>query len=197
MSVSSGQSTSLSLLQRVRDRDLEAWQRLLRLYGPLVDYWSGHWGVRGADAEDVRQEVFQAVAGKLESFRLGQPGVSFRSWLRGIARHKLLDYVRRRQSQPAAQGGTEAQIWFRQVPGDEGADLDDSPEQVTGLYHRALELVRSEFEERTWQAFWRAAVEGHTVALIAADLAVSPAAVRQAKSRVLRRLKEEVGDLIA
>ena len=25
---------------------------------------------------------------------------------------------------------------------------------------RAVELVRGEFEERTWQAFWRVAVDG-------------------------------------
>jgi RNA polymerase sigma-70 factor (ECF subfamily) len=59
-----------------------------------------------------------------------------------------------------------------------------------------MELVRSEFEAKTWQAFWRAAVDGHPVDMIAADLGVTPAAVRKSKSRVLRRLKEEIGDLI-
>jgi DNA-directed RNA polymerase specialized sigma24 family protein len=72
----------------------------------------------------------------------------------------------------------------------------DPPEEVSDLYHRALELVRSEFEARTWQAFWRATVDGQRVDLIAADLGVTTAAVRKSKSRVLRRLKEEVGDLI-
>jgi len=60
-----------------------------------------------------------------------------------------------------------------------------------------LELVRGEFEERTWQAFWRAAVQGQAPADIATDLGMSPAAVRKVKSRVLRRLREELGDLIA
>jgi RNA polymerase sigma-70 factor (ECF subfamily) len=73
---------------------------------------------------------------------------------------------------------------------------EDAPEDLTGLYHRALELVRGEFEERTWQAFWRATVEGHAPADIAADIGVTPAAVRKAKSRVLLRLRQEVGDLI-
>ena len=62
---------------------------------------------------------------------------------------------------------------------------------------RALDLVRAEFEGRTWQMFWRSAVDGHAVAAIARDLGASAAAVRQAKSRVLRRLKSELGDLIA
>lgn len=55
-------------------------------------------------------------------------------------------------------------------------------------------MVRSEFEDRTWQAFWRVAVEGHATAEVAADLGITANAVRQAKSRVLRRLRQELGD---
>jgi RNA polymerase sigma-70 factor (ECF subfamily) len=56
--------------------------------------------------------------------------------------------------------------------------------------------VRDEFEERTWQAFWLTAVEGRPADDVAADLGVSAAAVRKAKSRVLHRLKEELGELL-
>jgi RNA polymerase sigma-70 factor (ECF subfamily) len=73
---------------------------------------------------------------------------------------------------------------------------EEPAEEVASLYHRALELVRGEFEERSWQMFWRVAVDGHEVGAIAADLGVSPAAVRKAKSRVLLRLRQEVGELI-
>jgi RNA polymerase sigma-70 factor (ECF subfamily) len=189
--------TSLTLLQRARANDQEAWQRLTRLYAPLIGYWCQQRGVRGTDAEDVCQDVFQAVAAGLAGFRRDRPGDTFRGWLRGITRNKLLDYYRRRNHVPEAQGGTDANRQLQQVPDPEPADADDPPDQLSGLYHRALELVRSEFEERTWQAFWRAAVDGHTPADIAADMGVSAAAVRKAKSRVLRRLKEEVGDIIA
>jgi RNA polymerase sigma-70 factor (ECF subfamily) len=41
-----------------------------------------------------------------------------------------------------------------------------------------------------------AAVEGQAPAEIAADLGMTAAAVRKAKSRVLLRLREEIGDLI-
>jgi RNA polymerase sigma-70 factor (ECF subfamily) len=69
-------------------------------------------------------------------------------------------------------------------------------EELTRLYARALELVRSKFEARTWRAFWRVAVEGQAPAEIAADLGMTAAAVRKAKSRVLLRLREEIGDPI-
>jgi len=57
-------------------------------------------------------------------------------------------------------------------------------------------LVRSEFEERTWRAFWMTVVEGRTPAEIAVEMEVTPTAIRMAKSRVLRRLKETFGDMI-
>ena len=60
---------------------------------------------------------------------------------------------------------------------------------------RAVELIRGEFEERTWQAFWRVAVEGQAAKDVAKDLGVTASAVRLAKSRVLRRLREEMEGL--
>ena len=64
-----------------------------------------------------------------------------------------------------------------------------------GLFGRALELIRGEFEERTWQAFWLTAVEDRAAGDVALELGMSPGAVRVAKSRVLRRLREELGEI--
>jgi RNA polymerase sigma-70 factor (ECF subfamily) len=192
---SSDRPTSLTLLERVRDRDEDAWRRLVDLYRPLVAHWCGHWGVRAQDADDVLQDVFQAVATSLDNFRRDRPGDTFRGWLRGITRNKLLDHLRRRDKQPEAQGGTDAQFRLLQVPEQ---DLPvETEEQMSALYHRALELVRGEFEPRTWEAFWRSAVDGQPVATVGADLGMTPAAVRKAKSRVLYRLRQEVGDLLS
>lgn len=187
------QPTSFSLLERARRKDEEAWQRLVFLYSPLVTAWCGRWHVRGQDAEDVSQEVFRAVASSLDVFRRDRPGDTFRGWLRGITRNKLLDNLRIRQRQPQAAGGTDAHLHLQQMPEPELPD--DTEEDLRGLYHRALDLVRVEFEPRTAEAFWRVAVAGHSPALIAAELGMTPAAVRKAKSRVLFRLRQEVGDL--
>jgi len=83
------------------------------------------------------------------------------------------------------------------VADSEGAPAeDDSPTELEGLHRRALELVRGQVEERTWQAFWLTTVEGKSPADVAPILGVSPTTVRTAKSRVLRRLKEQFGELI-
>lgn len=187
-------STSLTLLERIRNRDEDAWRRLLHLYAPLVDRWCVHQGVRAGDLDDLRQEIFQSVAADLTRFRRDRPGDTFRGWLRVIARHRICDYFRRRRDQAEAQGGTDAQIRLQHVADQELPE--DSENDLGDLYVRALELVQSEFEPQSWTAFWRCALDGHSPADVAADLGMTPAAIRKAKSRVLRRLRQEVGDLV-
>src|SRR5688572_8299223 len=87
--------TSLTLLQRLRANEPEAWHVMTRLYTPLLHHWCGRRGVRGPDAEDVAQEVLRAAAAGMDRFRREQPGDSFRAWLRGITRNALSDYFRR------------------------------------------------------------------------------------------------------
>jgi RNA polymerase sigma-70 factor, ECF subfamily len=190
-------STSLSLLERVRHQDSQAWQRLVYLYTPLVHHWCQSWGLFGPDADDVRQVVFQSVATGLANFRRERAGDTFRGWLRVITRRKLLDHRQRRERQPIAEGGSTALQRLEQVAQPEPDEADDPPAEVKRLYHRALELIRSQFEERTWQAFWRVVIEDHSPTEVAVDMGITANAVRQAKSRVLRRLKEEMGELIA
>jgi RNA polymerase sigma-70 factor (ECF subfamily) len=186
----------MTLLARVRSRDEEAWQRLVKLYAPLVYYWCQAWGVRGQDADDVVQEVFSGVSTGLANFRRDRPGDTFRGWLRGITRNKLLVHCQKRSQESPASGGTDAYRRLLEVPQSE--ELPAAPDEdleETRLFCRGLELVRAEFEPRTWQAFWRSAVEGESPTDIAAELGVTPAAIRKAKSRVLRRLREEIGDV--
>lgn len=190
--------TSLTLLQRLRDNDSEAWRVMVQLYTPLVNYWCGRGGVRGADAEDIVQEVFRVAATRLETFRRDQPGDSFRGWLRGVTRNMILRHFQNDARNPKGSGGSDALARLQQVTteGDSNFEGDDPVEELDGLRRRALELVRSEFEERTWRAFWQTVVDGRSPVDIAADMGVSAAAVRMAKSRVLHRLKEEFGELI-
>ena len=99
--------------------------------------------------------------------------------------------------EPLGAGGTEAQLRFSRLPEAPLAEEDSSEESSDrGLFGRALELVRGEFEERTWRAFWLTAVEDRVPGDVATELGMSPGAIRVAKSRVLRRLREELGELL-
>lgn len=189
-------STCTSLIGLVRIRDAEAWRRLVRVYSPLVYRWCRNAGVAADDTPDVVQEVFASVLQSLDHFHDTGVSGSFRAWLRGITRHRVLDHFRRRRATPPAQGGTGAQAVLHQVPAaGDPPDIGEESEADDSLWHRALELVRAEFTDRTWQAFWLAGVERRVPAHVALDLGISVAAVYQAKSRVLRRLREELDGL--
>ena len=189
-------STSISLIARVQARDPEAWQRLIDLYGPLVYGWCRQSGLQAEDAADVVQEVFCAVAGHVARFRRERPGDSFRAWLRTIARNKLCDHFRRLGRQPQARGGTTAQQNLAQIaqPDPDWLLPEDGRAAEGDLWHRAMELVRAEFEPRTWEAFWRLAIERRSGAEVARELGITLPAAYQAKYRVLKRLRRELDE---
>jgi RNA polymerase sigma-70 factor, ECF subfamily len=191
-------TTPRSLLERLKASDEPAWDRLVTLYAPLVVHWCRKSDLSEQDAADVVQEVFQAVAAHIKSFRKERPGDTFRGWMRTIARNKVRDHYRKLGREPGGVGGTEAHMWFSQLPEAREPEGDSSTPDETeqSLFARALDLIRNEFEDRTWQAFWRTTVETQPPKDVASELGMSPGAVRVAKSRVLRRLREELGDLI-
>jgi RNA polymerase sigma-70 factor (ECF subfamily) len=185
-------ATPLSLLQRARGKDEQAWHRLVGLYRPLVLFWCSRGRVASGDLEDVAQEVFACMARDLGGFRRDRPSDTFRGWLRVLTRNQVLVYFRKNQGRVAAEGGTDAWQRLLEVAGPE----PDEEEQIRSVYRQALDQVRCEFEESTWQAFWLTAIEERSPAALTDELGMSPAAVRQAKSRVLRRIKEELGDVL-
>jgi RNA polymerase sigma-70 factor (ECF subfamily) len=190
--------TSLTLLQRLRANEPDAWRTTVHLYTPLVYRWCARSGVRGADAEDVAQEVFRKAAAHLNSFRRDRAGDTFRGWLRAITRTSLLEHLRRGGREVQASGGSDAQRKLHDVA-DPLAHLDEDSEageETAGLRMRALEIVRGEVEERTWDMFWLTFIEERSPVEVAERLGVTPAAVRKAKSRVLHRLKEQFADFL-
>lgn len=203
-----GGSTSRSLLSDARHDDPQAWARLVRLYSPWVAQWCRRCGVQEHDVVDVLQEVFSAVARNLARFRQDRPGDTFRGWLATIARNKVHDYFRRRANEPTACGGTEAARRMGQIcdpaseesPFDLGGSENDGLNaasrtwELSGLVARALEAIRGEFQERTWKAFLGVVVDGRPTTEVAEELGMSAGAVRVAKSRVLTRVRAELGD---
>jgi RNA polymerase sigma-70 factor (ECF subfamily) len=190
-----GELTSLSLLEGARANDPRAWRRLATLYRPLVLFWCRRANCPAAEAEDVAQDVFAGVAAGLGGFRRDRPGDSFRGWLRGITRNQVLLYFRRNQGRPQPVGGSVALEQVQDLP-DLLVEPADEEAEVGLVYRRAVEQVRGEFEQRTWDIFWRTVIEGLSPAAVAEEMHTTPAAVRQAKSRVLRRLKQEMGEVL-
>ena len=191
-------STESSLLRRVQAQDDGAWRSFVDLYGPLIYSWCRRRGVAREDASDVTQETFAAVARSVAAFDHAGAQGSLRGWLWTITRNKLQDLFRRRSPGGQATGGSEMQQRLHELPEQSLSESTDSfvESDVQSLLHRGLEQVQAEFEPRTWRAFCCVVLEGRDTASVAVELGMSTNHVRQVKSRVLRRLREQLGDFL-
>ena len=190
-------ATSLTLLHKAAAHDQIAWKRLTEVYGPLVYHWCRKYGLSPEDSADIFQDVFRSVANRLGDYRKRNENDKFRAWLWTITRNKMRDLARRKQTRPDATGGSEAYAQLGQVPSEEPEEISETAVTgVTKVVRETLDMVKSEFKERTWNAFWRVAIDGRSASLVADELSISVDSVYQAKSRVLRRLRKELGEII-
>ena len=122
--------TSQSLIIRAKQRDKAAWDRLVKLYSPLVYFWCKGSGLDSVDIHDVFQDVFHSVSLNLEKFRPRKSG-SFRGWLRTITRNKIADHFRKARSHPDPVGGTEAQQFLQQFPATRSSEREFGNQNVS------------------------------------------------------------------
>jgi RNA polymerase sigma-70 factor, ECF subfamily len=185
--------TSVSLLDRLTAKPSDAdWQRLFDLYSPLLHTWLARAGVSATDADDLAQEVMLVVFREVSGFERRGVG-AFRAWLRTILAHRIRDYFRGRQHRPTATGDSAFQEKLAEL------EAPDSPlsqlwdrEHDQHVARQLLKIVEADFTAPTWRAFWRQVMDGLPAAQVVEELALSLNAVLLAKSRVLRRLRQEL-----
>jgi RNA polymerase sigma factor (sigma-70 family) len=186
--------TRASLLLRLRDdSDTEAWQEFVRLYGPIVYRFARKRGLQDADSADLMQEVLRSVATAAGRLDYDPKRGSFRGWLYTITRNKIYTFLDRRRHREQGTGDSAMQQRLQSAP-DREPDLEATWDQEyqQQLANRAMEIIESQFQPDTWQAFWLTAVEGLPAKEVADRLKSTPGAVYVAKSRVLARLRAEV-----
>jgi RNA polymerase sigma factor (sigma-70 family) len=187
-------STRPSLLIRLRDpADGRAWAEFTEIYGPLVHRLARRRGLQEADAQDLAQEVFRAVAGAIERFDLDPARGSFRGWLSRIARNLIINLLAARRRQPRGTGDTDVQRLLEDRPGPTGEDSAFfEAEYRRRLIAWAAERVRGEFSVAAWRAFWQAGVEGRPPQEVAEALGMTLGTVYQYKSRAVVRIRREI-----
>jgi len=188
-------ATRHSLIVKLRDpADSAAWGEFLAIYEPLVYRLGRLKGLQDADARDLCQEVFQAVARAIDRWEPGRG--SFRGWLSRIARNLLINSLTRRQHQSRGSGATSVRDLLEAQPAfDASATALFEVEHERRLFQWAAEDIRGEFTPATWQAFWQTALEARSPGEVAAELGLSVGAVYVARSRVLSRLKRRIQQL--
>lgn len=185
--------TRFSLIGRLPNHeDQEAWHEFVQVYQPLIFRIARKRGLQHADAAEVTQEVLRRVAGSVSRLELNDSRGSFRGWLFRITRNATIDHLRR--------DGCRSVMQFDSTCGGVNGVADESAKdsgEFDAEYRRSLmlhaaSLIRPEFQQRTWTAFWRTAVEGAPVSDVARELDMTPGAIYIARSRVMKRLAAEV-----
>ncbi len=179
--------TRPSLIIRIRDaRDDAAWSMFLETYTPLIYGYCRRKGLQDSDASDVTQEVLSQVARTARGFEYQPQRGRFRDWLGTITRNKLIDHRRRG---PGLAAGMEDGLEDA-VAGDPGSDWAD--EFNTQVLKTALSRIEPDFESTTWEAFVSVWLRHESAPEVARRLGVPVESIYVAKSRVLKRLRQEI-----
>ena len=186
--------TSLTLIDRLRNREPEGWLKFCRIYGPLVYGWARRSGLQSTDAADVVQEVFLVVARRIEEFQRVRER-NFRNWLWTICHHTMQAHFRRIAERPQAEGGTTAHIRVSQLSLSPDFADDSEHDDRLQVVTQVLSVLRSEVQHSTWQAFWRTTIEGEEPLLVATELGMTRWAIYKIKARMLHRLRTELEGL--
>jgi RNA polymerase sigma-70 factor (ECF subfamily) len=186
--------TSLTLLETLRQapHDAVAWERLVRRYRPMIYGWCREWGLQGADADDVTQDVLAKLTEKLGQFHY-DPSRCFRAWLKTITQHAWSDAIAGRYR------GSDSRMIQRLESLEARADLKRRFEETFDreLMEMAIARVQKRVTPPTWEAFRLTALEGLSGAEASQRLAASVASVFVSKHRVQKLLKEEIRRLEA
>ena len=189
--------TRPSLLVRLREpQDERAWGEFVEIYEPLVYRLARRKGFQHADALELTQEVFLAVASAIEDWDPDPARGKFRTWLFRIARNLMINLLARQRRHAQASGDTDVKRLLEEQPADQDSALFDR-EYKRQTFRWAAEQIRDEFRDTTWRAFWMTSVEGKPVKEAAGELGLTPAAVYIARSRVMARLRHKIQRLEA
>jgi RNA polymerase sigma-70 factor, ECF subfamily len=175
--------TSLTLLERLKSGNHEAWEAFDALYRPFLTRWMRS-RFSEADCQDLCQTVMVILLRELPRFEhRGQVG-SFRTWLRTILSHECSRYGKRQ--------GREACLQSAQELACDDSELTRKwdREHDAWVFNQLLRQIEPAFEPRTWQAFALVKLQGRTAQEAADALGMKVNAVYIACSRVFARLRE-------
>ena len=181
--------TRASLILRLRDAaDVAAWDEFVAIYGPLVHRLAMRQGLQAADAEDVVQQVFTAVAQSVHQWLERPHQNRFRGWLMTIARNIAIKTLTRRPHGGVGLGGDPGLNELAASDRDLSSHFDS--EYRREVYRWAAEQVQTSVAASTWNAFHLTHIEGVSIADAAKRTGMSVGNIYIARSRVVSRLRE-------
>ena len=187
--------TSTLLLEGLRNQDHAIWRQYVGRYQPLLLRYCRKLGLGDADADDVAQQTLIEFSKSFQAGKYDREKGRLRHWLFGIAHNQIRNWKRRRPpDQPVGAAGEDSDL-LAKLGDDRRMEEYWEEEWRSSLMAHAMELVRSEVEPRTWQAFQQFALAGRPAEEVGSEFGLTANAIFSAKRRILRRLRERLADL--
>jgi len=192
--------TRNSLILRLPDKqDIEAWDRFVEIYQPLIFRLVRSKGFQDADADDIVQEVMVAVSNAINRWEPDPAKGRFRDWLFRIARNLMINFLTRRKHQ-SFRAGRGMFVELLDVHLEHVTQPTEASREFDLEYRRELFLIGAEsvsqtVRPKTWDAFRLTAIEQRSISEVANELHMSEGAVLVARCRVLARLRAVVKGL--
>lgn len=188
--------TRETLIRRLPNAgDVEAWDRFVEVYEPLLFRLARAKGFQPADAEDFVQEVLAAVAKAVGRWVADAERGSFRVWLFHIAQNLAINFLTRPRHQRLGAGDSQVDRLLNELPASTG-DTSDLfvKEYRREVFRWAADQVREQVSERQWLVFWMTSVEERPIEDVARECAMSVGSIYIARSRITKRIRELIRD---
>jgi RNA polymerase sigma-70 factor (ECF subfamily) len=195
-------ATSLSLLGRLKhaaqNRD---WEDFYDRYSPVILSFAQKCGLDFSGAEDVLQETVICLIQKLPNFEYDPRKGKFRNWLRQIVKNKAREQLRRSGVERTISMSESALGWqldeavLREDPAQLISGLDQAWEQ--SVLEQALRRIRADptVKKETYEIFLALTVAEESIVNLEARFGIKRNAIYQIKSRMQKRLLEEMASL--
>ena len=185
-----------SLLLRLKDKtEDESWNEFYSIYGRMIFGFALNFNLSHSEAEDIVQEVCVKVSRQIVNFNYSSQKGRFRSWLKTITKHAVIDYVRRqtRRRSTSAKYREYAEVCMEECESESDALWQQEWENT--LIDVALQRVYERISEKCKKAFKLFVLDQLSAAEVGHQLDMEPNTVYACKHRVIQYLREEVAIL--
>ena len=182
-------ATRATIFVRLAAPDTElrelSWREFYEMYGPIVRGFARNCGLPPQEGDDILQEVMLGFFSVSPRFEYDSAKGRFRGYLKRATLNAVRARYRRHR--------TAAQLEDNSVSTDPAtAAVAWDHEWSLSILNRALQAVATRFEPATFEAFDLYARRGVPVKAAADRTGLSDQAVRQAKCRVMKAVREEI-----
>jgi len=191
-------NTHVSLLLQVQDANTAeqadaAWDRFVRMYGPMILKWCQRWRLQSADAEDVTQAMLLKLFQKLNAFEYDRRKGRFRGWLKSVTWNTVCDFCRAADRAQTAESAIHEQIANTAAQEDFVVRMERMYDLE--LLQMAKQSVRERVEPHTWDAFEMSETTNLSPTEIADRCGMKIATVYVARSKVRKMIQAEVAEI--